>query len=81
MKMFNHYFQKYNLASLSAQQCLLLKKCRKVLDKRGFDDLLFTDLSKSFHCIDHEQVIAKLHSYGFNIKSLELIYGYLYDRL
>ena len=51
------------------------------MDKRGFAGLLLTDLSKAFDCIDHELLIAKLHAYGFNIKSLELIHSYLYDRI
>ena len=67
----------------SAQHCLLvlIEKCRKVLDKRGFAGLLVTDLSEAFDCIDHELLIAKLHAYGFNIKSPEFIYSYLYDRI
>ena len=67
----------------SAQHSLLvlIEKCRKVLDKRGFAGLLLTDLSKAFDCIDHELLIAKLHAYGFNIKSLEFIHSYLYDRI
>ena len=51
------------------------------MDKRGFAGLLLTDLSKAFDCIEHELLIAKLHGYGVNIKSLELIHGYLYDRI
>ena len=51
------------------------------MDKRGFAGLLLTDLSKAFDCIDHELLIAKLHAYGFNIKSLEFIHSYLYDRI
>ena len=51
------------------------------MDKRGFAGLLLTDLSKAFHCIDHELLIAKLHAYGFNVKSLEFIHSYLYDRI
>ena len=53
----------------------------KVLDKRGFAGLLLTDLSNAFDCIDHELLISKLHAYGFNIKSLEFIHSYLYDRI
>ena len=67
----------------SAQHCLLvlIEKCRKVLNKRGFAGVLLTDLSKTFSCIDHELLIAKLHAYGFNIKSPELIHSYLYDQI
>ena len=55
----------------SPQHCLLvlIEKCRKVLNKRGFSGLLLTDLSKDFDCIDHELLIAKLHAYNFNILS------------
>ena len=54
----------------SAQHCLLvlIKECCKVLDIRGFDGLLLTDLSKPFGCIDHELLIEKLHAYSFDIK-------------
>ena len=51
------------------------------MDKRGFAGLLITDLSKVFDCIDHKPLIAELHTYGFNIKSLELIHSYLYERI
>ena len=54
---------------------------RKVLDKRGFAGLLLTDLSKSFDCIYHELLIAKLYAYGFDIKSLELIHNYLHGQM
>ena len=62
---------------LSAQHYLLvlIEKCHKLLDKRGFAGLLLTDLSKAFDCVDNELLIAQLHAYGFNIKSLKLIHS------
>ena len=51
------------------------------MDKRGFAGLLLTDLSKAFDFIDHELLIAKLHAYGFNIKSPEFSHSYFYDRI
>ena len=66
-----------------AQHCLLVltEKCRKVLDKQGFAGFLLTDLTKAFDCFNHELIIIKLHAYGFNIKSLELIHSFLYDQI
>ena len=37
-------------------------------------------LSKAFDTIDHELLVAKLHTYGFNKKSLELILDYFSNR-
>ena len=38
---------------------------------------VFTDLSKAFDCIDHNQLIAKLNAYGFEKQSINFIYSYL----
>ena len=38
------------------------------------------DLSKAFDTINHELLLAKLHAYGFDEKSLRLIHSYLSDR-
>ena len=51
------------------------------MDKRDLAGLELTDLSQALDCIDHELLIAQLHVYGFNIKSIELIHSYLYDRI
>ena len=39
-----------------------------------------TDLSKAFHCLLHELLIAKLHAYGFSLNALRLVHSYLTNR-
>ena len=59
---------------------VLIEKCRRFLDKGRFSDLLMTHLSIVFDCNDHELLIAKMHAYGFDIKSLKFINSYLAGR-
>ena len=42
--------------------------------------ILLTDLSRSFDCISHELLIAKLYAYGFSKISLSLISDYFCGR-
>ena len=37
------------------------------------------DLSKAINAINHELIIAKLHSYGFSIETLQVLLSYLYE--
>ena len=37
---------------------------------------LITDLSRAFHCLDHELIIAKLNLYGFTWVALKLYHDY-----
>ena len=66
----------------NAQHCLILliEKWKKSVDNGGAFRVLLTDLSKAFDCLSHELLIAKLEAYGFDKKSLALIYDYLLNR-
>ena len=66
----------------STQHCLisLIEKWKKSIDNGGAFGALITDLSKAFDCLSHELLIAKLEAYGFDEKSLKLIYNYLSNR-
>ena len=44
---------------------VMIEKWRKFLDIGGHASALLTDPSKTFDCIDHELLIAKLHAYDF----------------
>ena len=64
----NQIFSKYQCGfrkGYSAQHSLMamIQKWRKFLDIGGHTGALLTDLSKTFDCIDHELLIAKLHAY------------------
>ena len=56
-----------------------MKNGKKSVDNGAFGALL-TDLSKAFDCVTHELLIAKLHAYGFDKRSLVLIYNYPSNR-
>ena len=66
----------------STQYCLIsmLEKWKSALDKKNMAGALLTDLSKAFDCLNHELLIAKLHAYGFDYSSLDLIFSYLEGR-
>ena len=50
------------------------------MDKKGYAGGVLMDLSKAFDTLDHDLLLAKLHAYGMNIKSVELIRNYLSNR-
>ena len=67
----------------SAQNCLLAmtKKWRKPEKKNKGCSAVFTDLTKAFHCLLHDILIAKLPAFGFGFKSLRVIQEHLNDRI
>ena len=46
---------------------------RKIRDEKGVFVVVLNNMSKAFDCIPHQLVIAKLSTYGFDMKSLALI--------
>ena len=66
----------------SAQFALvaLIEKFKESLDKGGYAGAMLMDLSKAFDTINHDLLIAKLHAYGVDKKSLSLIKDYLTGR-
>ena len=66
----------------SIQHCLLnlLEKWKRSVDKGKSFGALLADLSKTFDCLDHELLTAKLNAYGFDLPALRLIHDYLSNR-
>ena len=64
------------------QSCLvaMIEKFKNSLDQGGLNAALLTDLSKAFHCLALDLIIAKLHAYGFDKASLRLLPTYLIGR-
>ena len=58
----------------------VIEAWRGSLDSSGIVGTILMDLSKAYDCIPHDLLIAKLEAYGFNGKSLRLMYSYLTDR-
>ena len=56
----------------SIEQCLIhiTEKWGKYFDNGGPGRSPFTDLSKTFDCIDHQLLTAKLNAYGIDPNSL-----------
>ena len=66
----------------STQQCLLAMT-KKMKEARGNNKVcagVLTDLSKAFDCLLHDLLIAKLHVFGFDLKSFRFIHAYVNKR-
>ena len=82
---FDNILSKYQCGfrkGFNAQHCLvsMTKNGKKSVDNGGASEALMTNLSKAFDCLLHELLIAKLGTYGFEIKSVKLIQKYLSNR-
>ena len=58
----------------------LIERWKFCLDEQGFLVALLMGLSKAFDTINHELIIAKLHTYGFSTDALKVLLSYLQDR-
>ena len=58
----------------------LVETCNKTLDSRDFVGAVLTDLSKSFDCLYHETLLAKLNAYGFSKNAIKMVHSYLAGR-
>ena len=83
---FDKFFVKYHCGfrkGYNAQHCLLvmIEKMKEARDKNKVCAAVLTDLSKAFDCLKHDLLIAKLHAFGFDYKSLRVMYAYLNNRV
>ena len=58
----------------------MIEKLRKAIVNGLYAGILLTDLSKTFDCLPHDLLIAKLNAYGFSNNALEFINDYLTGR-
>ena len=58
----------------------MLEKWKKAVDKGEYVSALFMDLSKAFHTINHDLMLAKLKAYGFSLNAVKLIRSYLKNK-
>ena len=84
-KFFENILSKFQCGfrkGFSAQDCwlVMIEKWKRVLDNGGICGALLTDLSKAFDCLPHDLLLAKLHAYRLDSKSLKLLSNYLSNR-
>ena len=59
----------------------MTEKMKEARDNNKVCAAVLTDLSKAFDCLLHDLLTAKLHAFGFDLKSLKVIHAYLNDRI
>ena len=66
----------------SSEQCLIimLEVWKKAIGEKKCAGGILTDLSKAFDCLNHDLLIARFNTYGFNQNALIFIYSYLKER-
>ena len=79
---FEEIFSKFQCGfrkGYSTQHCplMMLESWKELVDKNKAFGELMTDLSQGFDCLSHDLLIAKLHAYGIDLSSLELLQDYL----
>ena len=57
-----------------------LEEWRLYLDNNYFVGAVMTNLSKTFDCISHNLLIAKLEAYSFDNYTIRYVYSYLKNR-
>ena len=83
---FSNFFPQYQCGFCkghSAQNCLLVmtEKMKEARDNNKVCAAVLNDLSKAYDCLLHDLLIAKLHVFGFDLKSLRVIHAYLNERI
>ena len=58
----------------------MVEKMLLIRDKKEVCEAILTDLSKTFHCISHHLLIARLNPYGFDQNALDVIHSYLFGK-
>ena len=75
---FDNFFVKHQCGirkGYNAKHCVLImiQKMKEARDKNKVCAAVLTDLSKTFHCLKHDLLIEKLHTCGFEYKSLRVM--------
>ena len=65
--------------TVDALACVI-QQIRHAIDRRETSCCVFLDLKKAFDTLDHKLMLAKLESFGFRGRVLELLNSYLSDR-